>query len=332
MRKLSVMLILSICVVVVSFMVGRFHIGWQDLLDLAEAYMTKADVGDSARIGMIFARVRFPRVVCAFLAGVGLSVAGVSYQGVFRNPMVSPDILGATAGAGFGAAVALLLSFNTFGVQATAFVMGIGAVGITYAICRAVGDRANVILTLVLGGIVVSALFNAGISLMKYVADPYTKLPEITFWLMGSIAAADMADIAVVGIPVVVAGVPLFLLRWQINLLAFSDEEAQSMGVDTKTIRLAVIICATLITASVVSAFGIIGWVGLVMPHFARMIVGSDMRLLMPASIMLGGSYMVIVDDIARAATALEIPIGIITAIVGAPFFIYLLCKGRATA
>lgn len=328
--KIGLMFIVAIAAIIVSLFIGRYSISMEQFWHLITAKILGLSSTLPENVEMVFFRVRLPRVIVAFLAGAGLAVAGASYQGVFRNPMVSPDILGATAGAGLGAALALLFSFSSLGVQIASFVMGIVAVSITYLICLKVGKRGNIILTMVLAGMVVSALFQAAISLIKFTADPYTKLPEITFWLMGSMASVKVADIAKLGIPLVCACIPLFLLRWQVNLLSFSDEEASAMGVNTKRIRFVVIICSTLITSGVVSIGGIIGWVGLVIPHLTRMIVGPDYKVLMPASILLGGTYLLLVDDLARSMTAMEIPLGILTAVIGAPFFIYLLCGGRS--
>lgn len=328
--KIGLMFVVAISAIVASLFIGRYSISMTQFWHLIAAKLLGLRSSLPENVEMVFFRVRLPRVIVAFLAGSGLAVAGASYQGVFRNPMVSPDILGATAGAGLGAALALLFSFSSLGVQIVSFVMGIVAVSITYLICLRVGKRGNTILTLVLAGMVVSALFQAGISLIKFTADPYTKLPEITFWLMGSMASVKVDDIAKLGIPLVCACIPLFLLRWQVNLLAFSDEEASAMGVNTQKIRFLVILCSTLITSGVVSIGGIIGWVGLVMPHLTRMIVGPDYKVLMPASILLGGTYLLLVDDLARSMTAMEIPLGILTAVIGAPFFIYLLCGGRS--
>ncbi len=327
--KLLVLILAAAAAILFSFMVGRYSISPIDLVGLIASKLGVGQLGVDATSEMIFFSVRLPRVACAFLVGGGLAVAGCSYQGVFRNPMVSPDILGATAGAGFGAAVAMLMGFSVVGIQAAAFLVGLLAVGISYLICVFVGKRANPMLTLILGGMVVSAMFQAGISLIKYVADPYTKLPEITYWLMGSLASVNEIDVLKLAVPIGIACIPLFLYRWELNLLSFSDEEARTMGINIPRLRLTVILCSTLISAAVVSVSGIIGWVGLIIPHLGRMIVGPNYKVLIPSSILLGGSYLLLVDDIARGWMALEIPLGILTALVGAPFFIYLLCKGR---
>ena len=270
-------------------------------------------------------RIRLPRVVAAMLVGGGLSIAGASFQGLFRNPLVSPDILGVSAGAGFGAALGILLSGNPMIIQVSAFVFGIIAVLVAYCIGRTVGRGS----TLVLGGIIVGSLFSAFISLTKYVADPYDTLPAIVFWLMGSLSAVSNADIIAIAPPILIGSLCLFLVRWRINLLAVGEEEARALGVDTKWMTMVLVIASTVVTASAVCISGIIGWVGLVVPHIGRMLVGPDFRKLIPVSAVLGASFLLIVDDIARTLTAAEIPLGILTALVGAPFFAYLLTRKK---
>lgn len=272
-------------------------------------------------------RIRLPRVVAAMLVGGGLSIAGASFQGLFRNPLVSPDILGVSAGAGFGAALGILLSGNPMVIQVSAFVFGIVAVSVAYCIGRTVGRGST--LVLVLGGIIVGSLFSAFISLTKYVADPYDTLPAIVFWLMGSLSAVSNADIIAIAPPILIGSLCLFLVRWRINLLAVGEEEARALGVDTKWMTMVLVIASTVITASAVCISGIIGWVGLVVPHIGRMLVGPDFRKLIPVSAVLGASFLLIVDDIARTLTAAEIPLGILTALVGAPFFAYLLTRKK---
>jgi iron complex transport system permease protein len=272
-------------------------------------------------------RIRLPRVVAAMLVGGGLALAGASFQGLFRNPLVSPDILGVAAGAGFGAALGILLSGNPWVIQVSAFVFGIIAVAVTYGISRVYQNTST--LVLVLAGIIVGSLFSALLSLTKYVADPYDTLPAIVFWLMGSLSAVSNADIIVVALPILLGGFCLYLIRWRINLLSVGEEEAQALGLDTKKMTVVIIIASTIVTASAVCISGIIGWVGLVVPHIGRMLVGPDFRKLIPASALLGASFLLIVDDIARTLTAAEIPLGILTALIGAPFFAYLLTQKK---
>jgi iron complex transport system permease protein len=262
------------------------------------------------------------------MVGAALSVAGATYQGLFKNPMVSPDILGASAGAGFGAAFGILLSFNALGIQISAFLFGLAAVTITYLISMIIGRGNNATLVLVLTGMVVAALFSSFISITKYVADPYEKLPAITFYLMGGLDSVSMNDIKILTIPLLVGTIPLVLLRWQLNVLSFGDEESKSLGIDTSKLRVIIILCSTLITAGAVSISGMIGWIGLIIPHIARMVVGPNFKVLIPASLFIGGTFLLLVDDIARCAFSMEIPLGILTSLIGAPFFIYLLIKG----
>jgi iron complex transport system permease protein len=240
---------------------------------------------------------------------------------------VSPDILGATAGAGFGAALAILFSWSLTMIQVSSFIFGLFAVFLTYFISSKM--KNNQILVLVLTGVLIGTLFSSFISLIKYIADPFDKLPAITFWLMGSLATVRTADIYIVIIPVLIGILPLYLLRWRLNVLSFGDEEAKAMGINTDAIRVVIIICSTLVTASAVCISGVIGWVGLVIPHLARAVVGPDYNKLLPASILLGSSYLLLVDTIARVVTYIEIPLGILTSLIGAPFFIYLLNKSR---
>jgi len=273
-------------------------------------------------------RIRLPRVIAAMLVGGGLSLAGASFQGLFRNPLVSPDILGVAAGAGFGAALGILVSGNPWVIQVSAFVFGIVAVAVTYGIGRVYHNSSTLIL--VLAGIIVGSLFSALLSLAKYVADPYDTLPAIVFWLMGSLSSVSNTDIIAVAPPILLGSLCLYLVRWRINLLSVGEEEAQALGLDTKRMTVVLIVASTIITASAVCISGIIGWVGLVVPHIGRMLVGPDFRKLIPVSAILGASFLLIVDDIARTLTAAEIPLGILTALVGARrFSTYLLTQKK---
>lgn len=271
--------------------------------------------------------VRFPRSLVAILVGSGLAVSGTTFQGTFRNPLVSESILGVSAGAGVGAALGILLDQNSYVIQLFAFGFGMLAVAITFMISRMY--RSNPTLVLVLSGAIVGALFSAVTSLFKYVADPYTKLPDIVFWLMGSFARASMKDVYITAPVLLISMSVLYLIRWRLNVLSMGDEEAKALGIDTRRLRALVILCATLITASAVCISGLVGWVGLVIPHIGRMLVGPDHRRLMAASILIGGSYMLLVDIICRNLTSGEIPVSIVTSIIGAPIFLYLLKKSR---
>ncbi len=272
-------------------------------------------------------RIRLPRILAAMLVGAGVSIAGASFQGLFKNPLVSPDLLGVASGAGFGAALGILLSGRPMVIQASAFLAGIIAVAITYAISRMY--RSTVMLVLVLSGIIVGALFSALISLIKYVADPYDTLPAIVFWLMGSLASVTGRDLEMAALPILAASMVLFIIRWRINLLAMGDDEARTLGVNTKRMTKIIIICATMITASAVCISGLIGWVGLVVPHMGRMLVGPDFRKLMPASALIGAAFLLTVDNLSRTVFPTEIPLGILTAIIGAPVFAWLLGRKK---
>jgi iron complex transport system permease protein len=264
-----------------------------------------------------------PRVLAGILIGAGLSAAGAAYQGLFRNPMVSPDVLGASAGAGFGAALSLFMGFGHVAVTVNAFICGIAAVGVAYIISTRA--RQNPTLGMVLAGIMIGSLFNSGTSFIKLVADPTNVLPTITYWLMGSIAGVRQDDLVLAAVPISGGLLVLFFLRWKMNLLAMGDDEARSMGVNTKAIRIVIVTSATLITAACVSISGLISWVGLVIPHFARMLVGYDYRTMLPVTMLMGASFMLLVDVMARSVVTSEIPIGLLTAVVGAPFFLYLI-------
>lgn len=275
--------------------------------------------------------LRVPRMAAALLVGSTLAAAGAAYQSMFRNPLVSPDILGVSAGAGLGAVMGIYLGLSIAWVQVLAFVGGMVAVALVYGVAQMV-RRHDPVLVLVLAGVALSALLGACISLFKILADPYTQLPAITFWLLGGLGGVSMADLAYALPPALLGLMPLFLLRWRINLLSLNDEEARSLGMNTGRTRGWLIVAATLMTASAVSFTGIVGWVGLVIPHMARLLVGPSFSRLLPASLLLGGAYLVLTDTLARSATSIELPLGVLTAMVGAPFFLFLLAKaGRQT-
>lgn len=311
-----------------SVLLGRFSVTPKELFRLLLSRLTETEQGWRDGAENVVFQIRLPRVAAAALIGAALAVAGVSYQGMFRNPMVSPDILGASTGAGFGAALAILLGAGYFGISMSAFVFGLLAVAAAYLVsCM---SRTNQTIALILSGMMVSSLFSAGTSYIKLVADTQQQLPAITYWLMGSLSSIKPRDVLFLVIPVTIGLVPLWILSWRMNLLTLGEEEARSMGVNTRLLRFTVILCATLLTASSVAVSGMIGWVGLVIPHFCRMLFGYDYRRLIPAAALFGASFLIIVDDIARLATAGEIPLGILTAFVGAPIFLYLILTGGA--
>lgn len=272
--------------------------------------------------------IRLPRVLAAVLIGAVLSAAGAAYQAMFRNPLVSPDILGVSAGAGLGASLGLFLGLPMLLVQGIAFAGGLGAVGLVCLVAALV-RRHDPVLVLVLAGVAVSALLGAGISLLKLLADPYTQLPSITFWLLGGLNAVVIDDLKVTA-PLLLAGLlPLVLLRWRVNLLGLGDEEASALGVAVTPLRWTLIAAATLCTAAAVSLAGIIGWVGLVVPHIARLLVGADFRRLLPASLLLGASFLLAADTLARTLAPIELPLGILTAFVGVPCFLLVLARSE---
>ena len=311
--------------ILLSFLLGRYPVPFKELIGIlfgklfgVEQYWT-----DTQAIAVW--NIRMPRILIAVLVGYCLSAAGASYQGVFQNPMAAPDILGASAGAGFGAALAIFLSFSGYGITAFAFMFSLITVALVMFISKyAKGEK---VLGLVLAGIMVSSLFQAGTSFIKLVADPNNKLPAITYWLMGSLVGATNKELKFVVWPMLVGIIPLILLRWRLNVITMGDDEARSMGVDAQKVRIAVIVSATLITAASVSVSGMIGWVGLVIPHMMRRLVGSDYRFLMPASMLGGGLFLLIVDNFSRNLSNTEIPIGILTAFIGAPFFLLLITR-----
>ena len=316
-----------------SAVMGRYSLSLRELgLLLFRPRGLYEALGPSAAAAaeQVFFYIRLPRIGAAVLVGAALSLAGVTYQGMFRNPMVSPDILGASTGAGFGAAVAILLGAGYFMISVSAFCCGLLAVLIAYLVSRA-SKTGSPTLSMILAGMVVSSLFSAGTSFIKLVADTQSQLPSITYWLMGSLSSIKAEDLRFLYKPVILGMAPLFLLRWRMNLLTAGEDEAKAMGVNTTALRLVIVVCATLLTASSVAVSGMIGWVGLVIPHFCRMIFGYDYRRLIPASALFGAAYLLIVDDIARLVTTGELPLGILTAFAGAPLFLYLLLSGGGT-
>ncbi len=315
------------CLFLASFLVGRYPVSPLTVLRVLLAEILPLHADWSAAVRAVVIDVRLPRIGAALIAGAGLSLSGACYQGVFRNPLVSPFILGVSAGAGFGAALAILYLPWGIAVSLSAFAFGLLAVGACFLLGR--GARGASPLLLVLAGVVVGAFFTALLSLLKYVADPESKLPVIEFWLLGSLSGVALRDLATLAAVFIPCAALLLALRWRLNLLALGDDEARSLGVDPTNLRRIVILAATLIAASTVAVAGIIGWVGLVIPHAARMLVGADFRRVLPASAALGACYLMLVDDLARTATSAELPIGVLTAIVGAPAFALLLRRGR---
>lgn len=310
--------------VVVAVFAGKYPLSWSELGAALYSPFTAESRGSTANT--VIWQLRFPRIAAALLVGAGLAAAGAAYQGMFRNPLVSPDILGVSAGAGLGAVVAIYLGLSLFWVQLLAFVGGLLAVLFVYVIARMV-RRHDPVLVLVLAGVAVGSLLGAGISLVKVLADPYSQLSVITFWLLGGLNSINQ-DEMLWALPWMLAGLlPLLLLRWRMNLLSLPDEEAQMLGVPVQRLRAVLIVAATLLTASAISFTGIIGWVGLVIPHVARLFVGPNFSKLLPTSLMLGGIFLLLTDTLARTVAPIELPLGVLTSLVGAPFFLFLLAR-----
>lgn len=306
----------------VSVLVGRYSIELSEVATALWEFARGREFSDP-NVGSVLLGVRLPRTVLAIFVGSGLAVAGAAFQSVFSNPLATPDTLGVAAGTSVGAVLALLMEWNLLGVQLLALLFGLIAMGVTAGIARQRG-RTSIVM-LVLAGVIVSAIANAVISMLKLVADPTSKLPEITYWLMGSLAGVSFEAIAL-GVPLVVLGsLAIYLLRWRLNVLALSEDEARAAGLNLKVLRPVSIVAATLITASVVSMCGQVGWIGLLVPHCARMLVGNNNRVIIPVSLLLGATMMLLIDTLARTITASEIPISVLTALLGAPFFIILL-------
>ena len=312
--------------VLLSFALGRYPISPRETIGILLSKIIHIEPFWTERMATVLFNVRLPRILLACLVGCCLSSAGAAYQGIFQNPMAAPDILGASAGAAFGAALAILSGASSRLVSLSAFFFSLLTVALVWLLSRR--TRGKQIIGLVLAGIMISSLFSAGTSFIKLVADPTNQLPAITYWLMGSLSGAKMSDISFAVFPMLVGMLPLFLLRWRINILSLGDDEARTMGVNVRRLRLVVIVSATLVTSSAVAVSGTIGWVGLVIPHLSRKLVGSNFRHLMPATMLFGALFLLLVDNISRNLFAVEIPIGILTAFIGAPFFLSLIIRG----
>ena len=304
-----------------AFAVGRYPISPADLW----AVLT----GDApARVESVVLYIRGPRVMAAIVVGAALAASGTAYQGMFRNPLVSPDILGVSTGAALGAVAAFFFSTDTLVVQLAAFAGGLAAVGLVYWVGSRL-RRHEPLLALVLTGVVIGTLLGSMIALLKYLADPYNQLPAITYWLLGSLASVAPHDLVAAAVFTLLGLAPMLLLRWRINLLALPDDEARSLGVDTARLRAVVIAAATLMTAAAVAISGIIGWVGLLVPHAARLVVGPDFGRLLPFSMLLGAAFLLAVDTLCRTLSAVEVPPGVLTALIGTPFFLWLFALAR---
>ena len=304
----------------VSLFLGRYMVSPARVVQiLADAIRGNLSGGIEESVVL---NIRLPRLLLTLLVGAGMAASGAAFQGIFQNPLVSPDVLGVSSGAALGAVIGIMIAGTGPLAMLLSMLAGIGSVILTYAFSKVRGQSTA--LSLILAGMIVQALMNALVSLVKYTADPYSKLPQITYWLMGSFSSASYKDVALVALPIGGSLLVLFLLRWRMNILSLGDEEAAALGVNPGRIRVIIIAASTLISASSVMIAGIIGWVGLVIPHVVRMMFGVDHQELIPASMVSGAIYLTLIDLIARSATEAEIPIGILTAIVGAPFFAVL--------
>ena len=313
-----------------AFIVGRYPVSLGDVFNVVTAKLAGRAADVPPAVESVIWQVRGPRVLAAALVGAALAVAGTAFQGLFRNPLVSPDILGASSGAALGAVLGIFFSLGVFAIQALAFVGGLIAVAAVYLIGSAVRAR-DPVLVLVLTGVVIGALLGAGVGLVKYLADPYNQLPAMTFWLLGSLAAVGPSDLIPLFGPVTLGTLVLIALRWRMNVMSLPDEEARALGVPTAPLRVSIVAAATLVTSASVATAGIIGWVGLVVPHVARTLAGPDFARLIPAAALIGGGFLLLIDTLARTGAAIEIPLGILTALVGTPFFIWLLTSVAKT-
>lgn len=318
--------LLLVLMLLLAFGLGAFAISPADLARAVWARLSGGDSGLAPAVETVIWQIRLPRVLAAVLVGAALASAGAAYQAMFRNPLVSPDLLGVSAGASLGAILGIVLSLPVLAIQGLAFLGGLAAVALVYGVAAAVRGQ-DPLLFLVLAGIAVGALLSAAISLLKVLADPYDQLPAITYWLLGSLATVTPEDAAAL-LPALLLGLlPLALLRWRMNLLTLGEEEARALGVETGPLRLVFIAGATLVTAAAVSVAGTVGWVGLLVPHVARLLVGPDFARLLPAAALLGAGFLLAVDTAARTLAAVEVPLGILTACCGAPFFLWLMAS-----
>ena len=324
-RIIIAFIIIYIAVFFISFSIGRFPIGPVELVKILLSRILPINADWTLQAESVVFNIRLPRILASSLIGAALSLSGLIFQTIFRNPMVSPDVLGASAGAGFGASLAILLGLSSLGISAVSFIAGLAAVSIVWLIGKTV--KGNQVLGLVLGGIMVSSIFQSATSFVKLVADTDNQLPAITYFLMGSLAGAGTEELKIIILPIVLSSAVMILLSWRIDILSLSEEEAMSLGINTSAIRGIAIVAASLMTASAVAVSGVIGWVGLVIPHITRMIAGTEARVTFPSSMLLGAAFLTAVDTISRTISTSEIPIGILTSFIGAPFFLYLIIR-----
>ncbi|ABW17761.1 FecCD family ABC transporter permease [Alkaliphilus oremlandii] len=326
------LLISPIFIVFFSLFVGNYSLSLTEVIRILVSKLSFAPYDPGNKALYIVWNIRMPRIILGMLVGASLAVSGVAFQSLFKNPLVSSSILGVTSGAGFGAALSILIFSSKNYTYLFAFGFGVLAVFLSYWIGKIYSSDSTVML--VLGGVIVSSVFSSLISLAKYMADPYNQLPTIVYWLMGSLSSASYKDMYLGGIPMIIGTTGLIASRWRLNVLSMGDREAQTLGINVNLNKAFVISCATLATAGAVSVSGNIGWVGLIIPHIGRMMFSNDNKYLIPISISLGASYLVLVDNLARTIGGAEIPLGILTSLLGGPFFVYLLkrTKGRGWA
>lgn len=319
--------VLLATVSLVALSVGRFPVPFPSVVQVVASHLLPIDGTASEVEHNVVWLVRLPRVLLALLVGGGLGIAGAALQATFRNPLVSPEIIGVSSGASFGGALALLLGLGSVFLVGGAFIFGMAALAILFGLT--LGRAGTPMLMVVLGGVVTGSFFSALVALLTYIADPYTTLPAIVFWLLGSVAAASFGKVMVALLPILAGTLVLLLLRWRINVLSLGDEDAAALGLRPGWMRWVVLVSSALIVASAVAVSGVISWVGLVIPHLARMWVGPDHRVLLPVSFLLGGAYLIMIDTLSRTVTAGEIPLGVLTALIGAPVFFILLRRNR---
>ena len=315
----------ALFVFLASFTMGRYPVDIATLLKVLLSKIVPLEITWDSEIEFIIFNLRMPRIILSFLIGAALSLSGLTFQGIFQNPMVSPDILGTSSASAFGAALSILLGLSTAAMTAVSFSLGLFALFIVILISSRIKNMKN--LSLVLSGIMVSSIFTSLINLIKTIADPEQVLPSITYFLMGSIADASWSKIAISSIIIIPSILLIYLLRWNLNVMSLGDEEAHSLGVNVKLVKYLSLITAALLSAISTALCGLIGFVGLVVPHFVKLLLGQDFRNTIPATIILGGSFLLLTDSFARSIFSVEIPLGIITSLLGAPFFFFLLLK-----
>ena len=322
------LLLLPVVLFLVSLTLGRYPISTGEVVRVLLSPVFTGIAADIPEIAQrLILQIRLPRILAALLIGASFGATGTAFQAIFKNPLVDSNILGVTSGAGFGAALGILLMGSPFEIQLLAFGFGLAAVSLSFFGSRLY--KATPLLVLTLMGILVGSLFNSLTSLLKYVADPLNTLPAITFWLLGSLTSITWNNIPGLALVTLIGLVFLWLVRWRLNILSLGDQEAQSLGVNPVFMKMMIILFATFMTAVAVSVSGVIGWVGLVIPHAGRLIIGPDHKQLLPVSIGLGAAFMIVIDNIARALLPGELPLGVLTGLVGVPLLIVLLRRNR---